>query len=167
MAIINTIGSPDANCYPSFDEADVYFENRMHSEAWFKVQDQGPFLISASAMLDWSFTWKGRKSDTAQSRQWPRIGAMRPNGEVIDKNIIPQEIKIAVFELAFANLASDGTLRDPLSGIGQLQAGSLMIKASLKEINTCQSNNKLIPPHVFSIVSDLYHRGGSVRLLRA
>jgi hypothetical protein len=165
--LIATLGSVNSNSYVTLDEADVYFENRMHSGAWFKVQDQEPFLISASAMLDWSFTWKGKRSFAGQSMQWPRTGAIRPNGEVIDRDIIPQEIKIAVFELALDNLDSDRTLRDPLSGIGQLQAGSLMIKASFKETNTRQSNDKIIPHHVFGIVSDLYHRGGSVWLLRA
>jgi hypothetical protein len=116
-------------------------------------------------MLDWYIKWKGEKSTSTQYMQWPRTGAVRPSGVVIDDDVLPPEVKIAVFELAFANIEDDRTAEDPLAGIGQLKAGSLMIKAGAEKPN--QTNAKIIPSHVYNIVSELYNKGGTVWLLRA
>ena len=165
MALIATLGAVDANSYVTSAEADAYFEDRMHSSAWDAVSDSDPLLISASRMLDWYVKWKGSKSTTTQSMQYPRTGVIRPDGTEIDDDVLPPEIKIAVFELAFSNIGADRTAEDPLAGIGKLSAGSLMIQAGSEKPN--QTNSKPVPDHVFAIVSDLYNRGGSVRLLRA
>jgi hypothetical protein len=160
----NTLGGVNSNSYVTLIEAEDYFEDRMHSSAWTNVTDQEPFLISASRMLDWYVKWKGSKTTSEQSMLWPRIGVVRSDGTVIDSNIIPSEVKIAVFELAFSNINNDRTLEDPLAGIGQIQAGSLMIKAGAEKPNN--TNAKLMPSHVLNIVSDLYNRGSVVRLVR-
>jgi len=166
MALDAEIGSATANSYVTTEEADAYFTDRMHSSSWDSVSDQDPFLISASQMLDWYTTWKGYKYTSEQSMQWPRAEAIRPDGRTIENNVIPPEVKTAVFELAFSSIESDRTTDDPLAGIGQLKAGSLMIKAGAEKPN--QTNAKVIPSHVSNIISDLtLNNGGVVRLLRA
>ena len=165
MALNATLGAIDANSYVTSAEADAYFDDRMHSSAWDNVADGDPFLISASRMLDWYVKWKGSKSTATQSMLWPRSDVIRPDGTEIDDDVLPPEVKIAGFELAFANLEADRTSDDPLAGIGHLSAGSLMIKAGPEKPN--QTNAKPIPEHVYSILSDLYNSGGTVWLLRA
>jgi hypothetical protein len=165
MALNATLGASDANSYVTLEEADAYFEDRMYSSSWDAFSDQASLLISSSRMLDWHIKWKGAKSTSAQSMQWPRTGAVRPDGTEIGSDELPPEVKIAVFEQAFANISGDRTADDPLAGIGQLQAGSLMIKAGPEKPN--QTNAKPIPSHVYGIVKELYASGGSVWLLRA
>ena len=97
--------------------------------------------------------------------QWPRSGAIRPDGTEIDDDVLPPEVKTATYEQAFANIEADRMEDDPLAGIGQLRAGSLMIQAGAEKPN--QTNAKPVPDNVYNIVSDLYNRNGVVRLLRA
>ncbi|MDP8268254.1 MAG: hypothetical protein P9L97_05945 [Candidatus Tenebribacter davisii] len=166
MALNAILGDAFANSYVTAAEAEVYFEDRMHSSAWDTVDDGDPLLISASQMLDWYVKWKGDKATAAQARQWPRTDVTRPDGTEIDEDALPPEVKIAVYELAFMNIGADRTAEDPLAGIGQLKAGSLMIKAGAEKPN--QTNPKVIPSHVYQIISDLYIKsGGTVWLDRA
>ena len=171
MALNATLGASDANSYVTRAEADAYFLDRMHSSAWAALADdesKDVFLISASRMLDWYINWKGDKASVAQSMQWPRDGAIRPDGTEIDDDVLPSEVKMAVYEQAFISIADDRTVDDPLAGFGQLKAGSLMIKAGAEAPN--QTNAEPVPDHVYRILSDLYDQGGNisvVRLLRA
>lgn len=167
MALNAEVGSPTANSYVTLEEADAYFEDRMHSSDWDGLSDQekSELLITGSKMLDWYVNWKGSKSTTEQSMQWPRSGATRPDGTVIDDDVLPPEVKEAAYEQAFSNIEADRTDDDPLAGIGQLKAGSLMIKSGPEKPN--QTNAKPVPDHVWNILSDLYERKSVVRLLRA
>jgi len=167
MALNADLGASNANSYVTLIEADTYFEDRMHSASWLELDDptKSNLLVSSSQMLDWYIHWKGVKTTETQSMDWPRTGVIRPSGVEIDSDALPPEVKIAVYEQAMANIASDRLEDDPLAGIGELKAGSLMIKAGASKPN--QTNRKPVPPQVFSIVSDLYNQGGVVRLLRA
>jgi len=165
MALNATLGASDANSYVTLAEADVYFADRMHSSAWDSLSDQEPMLISASQMLDWYVKWKGAKATSIQFMLWPRTGVVRPDGSTVNDDVLPPEVKIAVYELALSSIEADRTVDDPLAGIGQLQAGSLMIKAGAEKPN--QTNAKTIPEHVYKILKDLYNSGGTVWLLRA
>jgi hypothetical protein len=127
-----------------------------------------PLLITSSQMLDWYVNWKGDKATEAQAMQWPRTGAIRPDGTIIDDEVLPPEIKTAVFELALTSIDADRLEDDPLAGIGQLRAGSLMIKAGPEKPN--ETNIDPVPNHIYRILSDLYNLGSGlsvVRLLRA
>jgi len=159
MALDATLGASDANSYVTITEANAYFIDRMHSSSWEDVDNPSALLISASQMLDWYIKWKGTKTTTTQFMQWPRTGALRPDGTEIDDDVLPSEVKTATFELAFANITDDRTLEDPLAGIGQLKAGSLMIKAGAEKPN--QTNAEVIPTHIRRILSDLYSQGGA------
>jgi hypothetical protein len=167
MALIATLSAIDANSYVTQEEATAYFTDRMHASTWATlttiVMDQ--LLVSSSLMLDWYVKWKGSKATVEQSMQWPREDAIRPDGTEIDDDVLPPEVKIAVYELAFSNLAADRTIDNPLAGIGQLEAGSLMIKAGPEKPN--ETTPKPVPSHIYKILSDLYNRSSVVRLLRA
>jgi len=167
MALNATLGAIDANSYVTLAEAEIYFTDRMHASAWGALTDEikSSLLISGSQMLDWYVKWKGDKTTTTQSMQWPRADVICPSGVEIDDNVLPPEVRTATYEQAFANIADDRTIDDPLAGIGELRAGSLKIKSGPEKPN--QTNAKPIPAHVYSILSDLHTSGGTVWLLRA
>lgn len=164
MALNAEIGSSSANSYVTLDEAEAYFEDRTHVEAWSEFESQEAALVTASRMLDWFVSWKGYKSSTDQSMLWPRTGVYRKDGSVVEDNIIPLDVKTAVFELALVSLEEDRTEDDPLSGIEQVKAGPLMVKADVNDYGS-----DVIPEKIWKILSDLYSNGGSriVRLIRA
>lgn len=162
MALNATLGATDANSYVTLEEADAYFEDRMHASSWEALDDEvkTSMLVTASQMLDWYSKWKGVKATAEQSMQWPRTDAIRPDGTEIDDDALPPEVPKAVYEQAFSSIDSDPTSVDPLAGIGQLKAGSLMIKSGPEKPN--QTNAKVIPDHVTNILSDLTTGGGGV-----
>ena len=167
MALNATVGSPDANSYVTVSEAASYFGNRTHSEDWDEFDNQPAALCTASQMLDWYFKWKGVKATTTQAMQWPRIDAVRADGTEIAEDEIPPELKVAVYELALSSLSDDLTANNPLAGIDQVKAGTLMVKASVGGVDS--TVQEAIPDKVRNILSDLYTRGdlSVVRLMRA
>ncbi|MCP3683856.1 MAG: hypothetical protein GY861_14320 [bacterium] len=173
MSLNADIGGTSSNSYVTRVEADAYFTDRMHSSTWFAITDaleKDKLLISSSQMLDWYVNWKGDKTATTQSMRWPRSGALRPDtdGTEISSSIIPPEVKIAVYELALINISEDRMTDDPLAGIGEIKAGSLMIKAGAEKPN--QTNARVVPDQIYRILSDIYTQGSPktvVRLIRA
>ena len=167
MALNATVGSPDANSYVTVAEAASYFANRTHSEAWGEFDGQSAALCTASQMLDWYVKWKGYRSTTTQSMMWPRTEVTRRDGTLVDDSIIPPELKVAVYELALSSLDADRTADDPLAGIDQVKAGTLMVKASVGGIDSTAED--VIPEKIWKILSDLYSIGETsvVRLMRA
>ena len=95
--------------------------------------------------------------------QGPRTNVYRRDGSSVDTDIIPSDVKVAVFELALVSLEEDITESDPLSGIAQVQAGTLMIKKDTEDYSS-----DTIPEKIWKILSDLYTQGGMsvVRLVR-
>jgi len=167
MTLKATIGATDANSYVTQAEANAYFLNRAYSSAWEDFEQKDEILILSSQMLDWYIKWKGVRYSTTQYLLWPRTGVIRRDGTTIDSDIIPNEVKLAVYELAISSMEEDRMVDDPLSGIEQLRAGSLMIKAGQPGFNS--TAKEAIPEKIYKILSDLYIRGGGsvVRLLRA
>jgi len=167
MALIATIGATDANSYVLQSEANVYFLDRAHASDWEDFEEKDQILITSSQMLDWYINWKGYRASTTQNMLWPRTDVIRKDGTEIDDGVIPNEVKVAVYELALSSLEEDRTIDDPLSGIDQLRAGSLMIKAGMPGFDS--TAKEAIPEKVYRVLSDLYLLGGGgvVRLLRA
>jgi len=167
MALIATIGATDANSYVLQSEASAYFLDRAHASAWEDFEQKDQILITSSQMLDWYIKWKGFRASTTQNMLWPRVNVIRRDGSTIADDVIPNEVKVAVYELALSSLEEDRTIDDPLSGIDQLRAGSLMIKAGMPGFDSTAKDT--IPEKVYKVLSDLYTLGGGsvVRLLRA
>lgn len=167
MALNATVGSTTANSYVTLEEANTYFADRVHADKWDAFVDKEALLITSSQMLDWYFKWKGVKVNDAQSMKWPRMGAIRRDGSVIDDTIIPPEVKVAVYELALSSIEADRTDDFSLFGLEQVKAGSLMVKASGSQKTS--TAKEAIPEKVSKILSDLYVKGSFnvVRLMRA
>lgn len=167
MALNATVGSDTANSYVTLVEANLYFEDRIHSELWSEFTKKEALLITSSRLLDWYVKWKGYRSSSTQSMQWPRTGVLRRDGSSVDTNIIPDEVKIAVYELSLSSITIDRTSDNPLAGIEEVRVSSLMIKADNGDSDSTAAD--VIPEKVWKIISDLYSIGGGcvVRLMRA
>lgn len=170
MALDATVGSISANSYVTVLEATEYFANRAHvADSWtvLAVEDQESFLITNTLLLDWYVKFKGYKTSESQALKWPRSGVVRPSGASVASDIIPSEIKQAVYELTFFSLSVDRVAESDLAGLSQVQAGSLMIKTETPSF--LSTAKEAIPDHVWKIVDELRSRGGIgvVRLMRA
>jgi len=166
MALNSTIGASDANCYPSLVEANAYFVDRAHAEAWEEVENQTQMLITASSQIDWYITWKGTRVTGTQSMDWPRSGVYDKVGELYPEDVIPNDVKIAVYELALSSFTVDRTADGGLAGLSEVKAGSLMIKTDDGMYNT---QPDIIPDKIWKILTGLTTKSGIgvIRLVRA
>ena len=167
MALIATVGDPSANSYVTVSEANSYFATRLHSEAWENESSQASALITATSQLDWYIQFKGTQTTSTQALKWPRADVTRPDGTEVSDSIIPNDVKVAVYELALSSLVGDRTADNPLAGIEQVKAGSLMIKADNGDAHSTKKD--AIPEKVKRILSDLIsiNNIGIRRLIRA
>jgi hypothetical protein len=167
MALDATAGGATSNSYVTVLEADAYFDNRAHSDDWKDlITEKEGLLISASQQLDWYLNWNGVRFTAEQSMGWPRTGVTDDRGEIVPDTIIPQVVKIAVFELALSNIESDRTADGDLEGIKEARAGSLLIKTDVGVYNSPPST---IPEKVKLILKGYISNNsiGVVRLIRA
>ena len=166
MALDNTIGGADTNSYVSLVEANAYFTDRAHAEAWEEVENQDQMLITASSNIDWFITWKGTRVTGTQSMDWPRSGVYDKVGELYPEDVIPNDVKIAVYEMALSSLEVDRTADGDLAGLSEVKAGSLMIKTDDGMYNT---KPDVVPDKIWKILAGLTTKSGIgvVRLVRA
>ena len=166
MALDATVGGENTNSYVTLSEANSYFADRAHSDLWENEDDQASALVTASQVIDWYVTWKGVRVTGTQSMDWPRSGVYDKVGVLYPEDIIPPDVKIAVYEMALASLDSDRTQDGDLAGLSEVRAASLMIKADDGLYNTKPDT---IPDHIWKILSGLTTKSGIgvVRLVRA
>jgi len=166
MALDNTVGSADANSYVSLAEANAYFADRAHAESWEEVENQEQMLITASSQLDWYVTWKGTRVTGTQAMDWPRSGVYDKVGELYPEDVIPNDVKVAVYELALSSFDVDRTADGDLAGLSEVRASSLMLKTDDGMYNTKPDT---IPDKIWKILSGLTTKSGIgvVRLIRA
>lgn len=84
------------------ENADAYFATRSNTTAWSTSTEpvKQNALYDATRFLN-QFAYVGRKTATDQEHEWPRYGVI-VSGEAWDKDTIPNEIKYALYEIAFA-----------------------------------------------------------------
>ena len=109
--------------YNTIAEADLYFSTMFGYENWVTVPvgDKPKILESASQLLDSMCEWTGKKVSSTQKSAFPRTPHADP---------VPDEIKIAELEIAYAVLAQGGINKSsggdaPLT---ELKAGSATLK---------------------------------------
>ena len=166
MALITTIGADTANSYVTVAEAVAYFADRAHAEAWETLENQASALVTASRQLDWYAKWKGVKTYVSQSMGWPRAEVQLPDGSYESSLIIPQAVKVAVFELALSSIDTDRTADSDMAGLAEIRAGSIDLKADDGLYNT---KPKAIPVKIWNILTGYTLRSGNntIWLLRA
>ena len=148
MATIDaTVGGLAANSYETLVEAEVYFTIRLPLVGW--AGDKSVLLIMGTRVLDAIArpfkqlvtpssgapyyrirrTWTGLPASATQKLAWPRTGMFDMNGNAIASNVIPQDLKDALSELAGQLGASDRTLDNDVvvQGLTSVKAGSVSL----------------------------------------
>ena len=91
-----------ANCYVSLDEANAYFDYRLYSDSWTESTSgtQIQALVTATNDIDIFYEFYGSETYEGQSLDWPRDGVTDCEGNEIDSESIPEEVKDATCEHA-------------------------------------------------------------------
>ena len=168
VTIVSTPGASNANSYEEVAEANAYFTTRLFlNPAWDTAEDAAALLVWGTRLLDAMFVgrkilridgtnkyyvtlrkWTGAPATTTQRLSWPRTGMFDRNGNAIASNVIPQDLKDALSELAGQLLAGDRTLDNDVSvqGVKSVKAGSVAI--SFKDMILAQ----VIPDAVLNLM---------------
>jgi len=148
--LVATPGAANANSYETLAEALAYFETRTEVAGWENADDQEVLLMMGTRVLDAMArarktyvpankgvaahfitrrTWTGAPATTTQRLAWPRTGMYDANGNAIASNVIPQDLKDALSELAGALGTSDSTLDNDVivQGLTSVKAGTVAL----------------------------------------
>lgn len=165
MAIIVEDGSgvANANSYVSVADAQAWLEVRGLS---FTSEDDaviGAFLIQAMDFLE-SFRaqFKGAKTSSTQSLQWPRANVYIDNVEV-DDDVIPVELVNALVQLAYEAQTVD--LQPTATGQEVLKEKVGPIETEYAESGRSVSRPRLTK--VMSFLEPLLVNSASLRVVRA
>ncbi|NDC88298.1 MAG: hypothetical protein EB075_05760 [Bacteroidetes bacterium] len=126
-----TLQGASANSYVTLAEADTYFETVPDSSTWTdKTDDQKTrALISATRWID-ALSFYGDRCTETQALKWPRED-YKVDGIKLVCTLIPQQVKVATFELAraFANDTDSITGTSGTTGLyDEVELGELKVK---------------------------------------
>jgi hypothetical protein len=126
-----TLQGASANSYVTLAEADAYFETVPDSSTWTdKTDDQkNRSLISATRWID-ALSFYGDRCTETQALKWPRED-YKVDGIKLVCTLIPQQVKVATYELAraFANDTDSITGTNGTSGLyDEVELGELKVK---------------------------------------
>ena len=168
-----TLQGASSNSYVTLAEADAYFETTPDESTWTnKTDDQkNRSIISATRYID-GFEFYGKRCTTTQALKWPRK-EYKVDGVEIKCTFIPDDVKIATFELARALANNPNALVDTKGTDGtyeEVKLGDLEVKYSTQTQTPGLIDNILdIYPWLQSMLG-LYTRSGAtnyaVTLLR-
>jgi hypothetical protein len=136
VTIDATVGGPNSNSYPTLEEAEAYFATRMPAPTkWAATpapsnDDKSKALITATRITDLLADWKGSVASDTQARMWPRDDMEESKGLDMDNDIIPDELKYAIYEFAEVLLGTDKTVDLSSMGLSELGVGPIKIKFS-------------------------------------
>lgn len=139
----STIKGISSDSYISSDDAKEYFSKRPYSQSIEEDDDFEKFLMHSTLILDKYTNWIGSKTTEEQALEWPRSGITG-----IDKDIIPEKIKVATCELALCLLDGNILQSTNISSFESMKISSISMKLS------GNVDSGIIPKHIKSLVSD-------------
>lgn len=162
MALDATVGGPASNSYLTRNEAIAYFETRLHSAAWTALTDdqKDASLIWATRLIDTSLCFTGSAATSTQALAWPRTGMTSRNGFAIANNVIPQDLKNVVAEMALRTASADPTATSEAeaAGLSELKAGPVTLKfadfSELESVTVPDQVRAMLPPSWLCPVED-------------
>jgi len=168
MTLHSTVGGVDSNSYASVAEANIYFASRYHISFWEDLDtvDKENLLITVTSLLDWYVKWNGLPYTEEQALCWPRTGVYSELGNEYASDVVPAQVKTALYELVVSSYEEDRTNDTGLEGLSMLKLSSLQIQTTDKYANP---SKKVIPEKIFKILFGLCTYSGVrvVRLIRA
>jgi hypothetical protein len=101
------------NSYVTVAEAELYFENRLDSDAWISatLKQQQQALTTATELID-GMTWLGQTLTVSQALAFPRTGTYFDprSGTEVSLGTVPTRIIVATFLLALHLVGNPGIL---------------------------------------------------------
>ena len=166
ITIVATAKASDANSYVTLADAEVYFEERLHSDEWDNASetDKIAALVLATELLDVAYNWEGYKVSTTQALRWPRSGVTTPDGESVSSSEIPSFLADATAEFALGLLTNDRLKDSPTQGFSQIKVGPIYM-----QISSNASRGNIVPTTVDFMLShygNVKTSGGERRLER-
>jgi len=133
--LVVTAGASNANTYCTRAESTQYDDNHPQSGTVWSgasndLKDQS--LLMATRLLDEHIDWTGAPSDTVQVLNWPRTGMWDRNGNFMDSDSIPGDVRDATAEFARQIIDANRMADDAVStkGITELKAGPVSLTFS-------------------------------------
>lgn len=111
--------------YITLDDAQAYFAQRLHADAWTAATDadREKALRTATTLLDLN-DFKGQRTARSQPLAWPRRYIVGPDGCIEPADLLPAAIKSATCEMAIHVLRRDPAQANPTvtrRAVGDLQ----------------------------------------------
>ena len=128
--LVATAGAVNANSYCDTAYADIYFTDRIGSDAWSSA-DKSVALIHATRVLDSTFSYSGYvDSESLQSLRWPRIYVYDRDGREVSELIVPDPVKQATCELALF-ISTSGGYSAEADNLESVKVGPIQIKSNV------------------------------------
>lgn len=118
-------GLPGANSYVSVADADNLIQTNIHASAdWLakSTEDKQALLMSATRYLDDRTRWYGLRVSATSGLRWPRSNVYDRDGNLIEPNTIPTQLRFATAEMARFNMAEDRTVERDQDALSRLKA---------------------------------------------
>lgn len=95
-------GAAGANAYASVAEVRDYFAVVPDAATFLALNDDalGGYIVYATRVLDQKTMWKGYRTTTTQSLDWPRTYAYDKYDQPIATDVVPEQVKAVTAELA-------------------------------------------------------------------
>lgn len=132
----------DANTYVDSAGAfaTAYFEAHLYATTWTAAtsEQKKAAVVQATRTIDSLITWKGRKTDQDQPRQWPRYQVFA-EGFLVPDDQVPRAVQEATLEMAMA-LLERNRLADSAAtqGVNALKLGQGALELELTPDKTTE-----------------------------
>jgi len=133
MAVTVTVedgsGVANANSYVTIAEVDAWVLTNPHDTTWTALTDaaKNGYAVMACRVLNEQMNWDGWQIDADQALDLPRSGMVDKNGNSIDNDEIPTEVKNAQSELARLFAIEDRTADPGTAGFKEIGVGTIKL----------------------------------------
>lgn len=111
MALITTLGDPDADSYVDLDDVKTYYSKVGYDLEGKTDTDLEQALRRGTTWLDGTYGQRfiGEPATVEQALEWPRKNAVW-RGSLLPSDVVPQRVKNALCEAAWRELTAPGSL---------------------------------------------------------
>ena len=133
MAVTVTVedgtSKTDSNSYVSIATIDAWVLTNPHDATWTALTDaqKNGYAVMSCRVLNEQMAWDGWQVDADQALDLPRSGMVDKNGNSIDSDEIPTEVKNAQCELARLLVIEDTTANPDTAGFKEIGVGSIKL----------------------------------------
>mgnify|MGYP000689742584 CR=1 FL=1 len=153
----------NTNSYVAIADADTYFETRIDSANWESAEDElkEQALVTATQMVDEN-AWLGSAVSSSQALAWPRKNVIYYSNKMgqqisIANDVIPTQVKIAVYEQAFHLVNNEDVLMGQTQTYESISIGSISLSDSNGDVTRVPKK----PAEALKPIKELIHRGRS------